>query len=595
MDDVNGSGDPVDYLGLNNGTAVGNAVQVEAGALGKGFEFDGVNDYISLSNQINNSGDITVSSWFKLDALTATYGSCIFCTSYMNYGPGDRDGYGLYTNVNDEKIHWKQYGHTSNYEALSDVLTLGQWYHAVGVMNTTNIILYLDGQLIQSSTLNMSDTNNSNYSHRIGSDGRFTYQDFNGTIDDVMIFNRSLSLEEIQGLYANTSVEYLENNYTGLTDGNYTFRAYAQDEGGNVNFTELRTVTVDTNNTVPDDPVVSINSSDGSNKTLQDLNCLATLVDDDGDNMNVSVRWYKGGVLNFTVNYSEQANGTAFAGVLDDGNTTKGDVWKCGMRLYDGFEYSSWVNSSNLTILNTAPVVTLNAPADNSATTDRTPEFNWTSSDDDNDSMTYEINISHLGGVGCVDLDEVESGIGGLSYTPSPDLNCLYDNGDYYVWKVRADDGEVNGSWTSEWTINISALVSVKLLDSVISFGDMVPGDSNDTATSALNPFKIENNGTVYVNISVNASALWTEAPSSSSYYRFKVDNVSGEEGAFSWLTSLTSWFNVPFTGYVVGIDYLNYSDVKDSAEVDILLEVPPSEDPGVKNSNVVLKAELAE
>jgi hypothetical protein len=160
---------------------------------------------------------------------------------------------------------------------------------------------------------------------------------------------------------------------------------------------------------------------------------------------------------------------------------------------------------------------------------------------------------------------------------------------------VRADDGEVNGSWSNEWKINISALVAVKLLESLVNFGNMVPGDANDTESSVLNPLKIENNGTVYVNVSVNASSLWSTVVTNSSYYRFKVDNVSGEEGAFNWLTSLVDWFNVPFTGYVTSIDYLNYSDDKDSAEVDIAIEVPPSEDPGVKNSNIILKAELAE
>jgi len=296
--------------------------------------------------------------------------------------------------------------------------------------------------------------------------------------------------------------------------------------------------------------------------------------------------------LNTTINDTGQANGTAFAGVLDSGNTTKADVWICGMRLYDGEEYSDWVNSSNLTILNTAPVVTLSAPGDNTATTDRTPEFSWTSEDDDGDDMTYEINLSSDS---CASDNRYDVGVGGLSYTPSYDLRCLYDNGDYYVWKVRADDGDINGSWTSEWKINISSLVGLNLLESVVSFGSMSPGDSNDTTDAGLDAFKVENNGTVYINISVNASALWDEAQSDSVYYRAKVDNVSGEEGAFSWLSSITDWFNVPFTGYTVMVDYLDYSNVTDSAEIDIAVEVPVGEAPGVKSSNFILKYELAE
>ena len=73
------------------------------------------------------------------------------------------------------------------------------------------------------------------------------------------------------------------------------------------------------------------------------------------------------------------------------------------------------------------------------------------------------------------------------------------------------------------------------------------------------------------------------------------MDNVSGEEGAFSWLTSLISWFNIPITGEVVAINQLNYSDSKDSAEVDIRVEVPTNEAPGAKSSLIVFYSRLAE
>jgi hypothetical protein len=67
---------------------------------------------------------------------------------------------------------------------------------------------------------------------------------FNGSIDDVMIFNRSLSADEIAALYANTSSKYLGVNYTDLQSRNYTFKAYSQDTTGNVNQTETREISV---------------------------------------------------------------------------------------------------------------------------------------------------------------------------------------------------------------------------------------------------------------------------------------------------------------------------------------------------------------
>jgi hypothetical protein len=94
--------------------------------------------------------------------------------------------------------------------------------------------------------------------------------------------------------------------------------------------------------------------------------------------------------------------------------------------------------------------------------------------------------------------------------------------------------------------------------------------------------------------VSVNSTPLWNTQSIDSSYYQFKVDS-SGESGAFKWLSSIVDWFNMPLTGEVVAIDSLNYTDSKDSAEVDIGLELPPNENPGVKGAVITFIGRLAE
>ncbi|MBU4070454.1 MAG: hypothetical protein KJ646_05720, partial [Nanoarchaeota archaeon] len=44
------------------------------------------------------------------------------------------------------------------------------------------------------------------------------------------------------------------------------------------------------------------------------------------------------------------SNATVFSAILESGNTTKTENWTCGLRVYDGDEYSDWVNSSKLEI-----------------------------------------------------------------------------------------------------------------------------------------------------------------------------------------------------------------------------------------------------
>jgi hypothetical protein len=66
---------------------------------------------------------------------------------------------------------------------------------------------------------------------------------FCGTIDDVQIYNRALSSNEVAALY-NAQASQYTNTFTGLTNGVHTLRAYAQTTSGSITNTGLRTFTV---------------------------------------------------------------------------------------------------------------------------------------------------------------------------------------------------------------------------------------------------------------------------------------------------------------------------------------------------------------
>src|SRR3989339_600995 len=99
---------------------------------------------------------------------------------------------------------------------------------------------------------------------------------WNGSIDDVMIFNRALSAQEIKALY-NAGTNRLYNNFTNLTDGNYTFKAYAYDEAGNMNGSMNRTFTVDTT-----PPAVVINTPQNTTYPTAEIIFNATATDTNG-------------------------------------------------------------------------------------------------------------------------------------------------------------------------------------------------------------------------------------------------------------------------------------------------------------------------
>ena len=99
-----------------------------------------------------------------------------------------------------------------------------QWHHVVVViLDNSNAALYLDGVLEEDDTTPSGawDTD-SNANLYIG--GRAdTGGDFNGSIDEVLIYNRSLSADEIKQLYIKGKAKWEYTGYQGVYSGDSVF------------------------------------------------------------------------------------------------------------------------------------------------------------------------------------------------------------------------------------------------------------------------------------------------------------------------------------------------------------------------------------
>jgi parallel beta-helix repeat protein len=239
MDDLNSTGDVVDYMGMYNGSVVDDASQTSSGILGKAFEFDGDGDYIDVKGFTfsNATTERTISAWFKLAETDASSDIHTIVRSSSEAGDG----------INDEGISLFYRGDTAQVYAYNSTRgrctvygnnpVVGIWYNFVAVQNNTHLAAYIDGRqtnLVECNGMTEHET------FRIG--GFHNLLTFNGSIDDVIAFNRSLTEEEIKGLYANQSPRYIAPNITGLRGGIHTFISYAQDQEGNINYTEERDV-----------------------------------------------------------------------------------------------------------------------------------------------------------------------------------------------------------------------------------------------------------------------------------------------------------------------------------------------------------------
>jgi hypothetical protein len=168
--------------------------------------FDGVNDYINVPNSpsLNPSSAITVVAWFKTDVV---HNGAIVWKPYYTNDPA----YGI-------SYFGKAYGTlVSRVVDSSGILydvnflwsTDDKWHHLALSYDGSAQRIYLDNQLKNLISWSGSIIS-STYAVRVG-DRETAHAYFNGLINDVRIYNISLSSTDIQQLYQGTYT-----NTTGL-------------------------------------------------------------------------------------------------------------------------------------------------------------------------------------------------------------------------------------------------------------------------------------------------------------------------------------------------------------------------------------------
>ena len=191
----------------NDGTLIGGANYTNSGKVNGGTSYDGLNDHISMGDVISfeRNDPFSISVWFK----TSSTGVTRVLVSKRNYG--DNWGYNLGIGSSSNQLFFAR---THTYSpGVRDVVhdpttavTDGNWHHAVATSDGTDangMKIYLDGSpltmTISSNTLG-SNTMITNAPFQIAAfDGG--HQEFDGTLDEIAIFNRVLTPTEISDIY----------------------------------------------------------------------------------------------------------------------------------------------------------------------------------------------------------------------------------------------------------------------------------------------------------------------------------------------------------------------------------------------------------
>lgn len=168
----------------------------DAGRFGNATEFDGIGDYITVPNSstLNITGGITVAAW--INPATSSAG----IRTIVNKNTST-SGNTIQLMSNEGNPHFEIVNGTIRAATGSTTLQAGTWYHLVGVFDTTNVLIYVNG-VEEARTSATGSILYADFNWAIGA--RLTNpidRLFNGTIDEVMIFNTSLSEPEVKFLY----------------------------------------------------------------------------------------------------------------------------------------------------------------------------------------------------------------------------------------------------------------------------------------------------------------------------------------------------------------------------------------------------------
>lgn len=224
------------YDGTNNGATANVTGQID-----DAYDFDGTNDYVSMGDVLDITGELTFGGWFNSDGTPVTNAEGIFSKycSHVSCGGTNQRSYDISLTTGDKlQFALSSTGAFESDEVILSTsnITSNQWYHVVAVFKpSSEQLLYVNGVLeTNKSTSVISSIYSSSSIFMIGASFNPTAvtQVFDGTIDEGFVYNRSLSSTEIAKLYEQQKGNYSTGNFLSSIKVNESSSTW------NINYTQ---------------------------------------------------------------------------------------------------------------------------------------------------------------------------------------------------------------------------------------------------------------------------------------------------------------------------------------------------------------------
>jgi hypothetical protein len=181
-----------------------------AGKYGNGFSFDGGDDYIDAGNNSAfnfTSQDFSIAMWIKPDTVS---------TEKILFSKGlyQTDGYYLYqTATAGLSLKTNQSGVAQTSTTSNGSISSGQWQHVVVTRAGSTVTIYVNGMDTTSTHATHINPTTSARTAKIGMYDSLNYLGYDGTMDDVRVYNRALSVGEVSQLYSDNTSSILTAVY----------------------------------------------------------------------------------------------------------------------------------------------------------------------------------------------------------------------------------------------------------------------------------------------------------------------------------------------------------------------------------------------
>lgn len=184
----------------NHITAVTGTLTLGDGVIGKAVDYNAANDRAKSSAHADLTTSLqTVMFWFNADAVNNVY--CMF-TDYDENEIDSLDGWGICFNSNPISIFVRS-GGAATYYNVGGTQPTGTWQHVTVEINTTHFKIWMNGTAMNDWTAHAAAGGNSVPVTLGAFDYKNGYNDFDGLLDEVRLYNRSLSDAEIMAIYLN--------------------------------------------------------------------------------------------------------------------------------------------------------------------------------------------------------------------------------------------------------------------------------------------------------------------------------------------------------------------------------------------------------